>query len=135
MSQPADFVLRNITIYDGSGLAPWRGDLAVTGDRISAVTSADAQDTLNGNAVLEMGGWAVAPGFIDAHTHDDRIVLDDYQAKWWTAWNALTRRKSNGGIVMVRRKLQESESIEMSRARLREFLSDVIGVSRDYLAG
>jgi N-acyl-D-amino-acid deacylase len=76
MSQPADFVLRNITIYDGSGLAPWRGDLAVTGDRISAVTSADAKDTLNGNAVLEMAGWAVAPGFIDAHTHDDRIVLD-----------------------------------------------------------
>ena len=76
MSQPADFVLRNITIYDGSGLAPWRGDLAVTGDRISAVTSANAQDTLDGNAVLELGGWAVAPGFIDAHTHDDRIVLD-----------------------------------------------------------
>jgi EpsI family protein len=66
---------------------------------------------------------------------DDRIVLGDYQAKWWTAWNALTRRTSNGGIVMVRRKLQEDESLEMSRSRLRDFLRDVIGVSRDYLAG
>ncbi len=76
MSQSADFVLSNMTIYDGSGQPPWLGDIAVTDERISAVVSHGSQARLNGSAVFDLKGYAVAPGFIDAHTHDDRIVLD-----------------------------------------------------------
>lgn len=76
MSQPADHVLRNLTIYDGSGQPPRQGGIAVTGDRISSVVPNDRQDELQGHVDVDMKGWAVAPGFIDAHTHDDRIVID-----------------------------------------------------------
>ena len=76
MPKSADIVLRQLTIYDGCGRAPWRGAIAVTGDRISAVVAEDSQHTLVGSLVQDMDGYAIAPGFIDAHTHDDRIVLD-----------------------------------------------------------
>jgi len=76
MPQSADFVLRKLTVYDGSGRAPWHGDIAITGERISAIAPDTSKSTLSGNAVVDMKGYAIAPGFIDAHTHDDRIVLD-----------------------------------------------------------
>lgn len=76
MSQPADVVLRNLTIYDGSGKSPRQGGIAVTGERISSVVLDEQQDLLKGHVDLDMTGWAIAPGFIDAHTHDDRMVID-----------------------------------------------------------
>lgn len=76
MPQSHDFVLRNLTIYDGSGEIPWRGAVGVTGDRITAVIPAGSRDSIRGEAEFSLEGLCVAPGFIDAHTHDDRIVLD-----------------------------------------------------------
>jgi N-acyl-D-amino-acid deacylase len=76
MAEPADFVLRHLTIYDGSGRPPWRGDVAVAGERISALSGTGSPDIPARDAVHDMEGLAIAPGFIDAHTHDDRIVLD-----------------------------------------------------------
>ena len=50
----------------------FKADVAVTGDRIVAVG-----DLGSFSATREViaTGKAVAPGFIDAHTHDDRAVL------------------------------------------------------------
>jgi len=62
-----DLVIREATLYDGSGAPPAVADLAVDGDRIAAVGAAPgpARSTLDGR------GLALAPGFIDVHTHDD----------------------------------------------------------------
>jgi N-acyl-D-amino-acid deacylase len=59
-------------VFDGTGAPPSRADVGVTGDRITAVG-----DLAAATADREMiaTGKAVAPGFIDAHTHDDRAVL------------------------------------------------------------
>lgn len=67
-----DTIIRNATIIDGTGAPRVMGDVAVTGDRIVSVgdcsaTSADAE--------IDAGGKVLAPGFIDAHTHDDRALL------------------------------------------------------------
>ncbi len=70
----ADLIIRNARIIDGTGGPSRRGDLAVAEDRILALGD------LNGLAAareIEAGGRALAPGFIDAHTHDDRAVLAD----------------------------------------------------------
>lgn len=69
-----DLVIRNASLIDGTGSPARPGDLAVSGNRITAV--GQVPDV---NAVLEIdaGGLSVAPGFIDAHTHDDRAVLVD----------------------------------------------------------
>lgn len=67
-----DLTLRNATILDGSGAAPFVGDLAVSKGRIAAIGAlgrADAHDT------IDASGRALAPGFIDVHTHDDNAVL------------------------------------------------------------
>ena len=57
-----DVVIRGGTIYDGSGLAPFVGDVAVDGDRVAAVGSlANARGRLE----IDAAGLAVAPGFIN----------------------------------------------------------------------
>lgn len=70
----ADIIFRNASLVDGTGAAAQPADVAVKGDRIAAIAP-----TLNMNASqeIDVGGHVLAPGFIDAHTHDDRIVLAD----------------------------------------------------------
>ena len=76
MAEHVDAVLRNATIYDGTGVPPFQGDVAFSGDRIVAILRKGESTKLTGDQELDCQGFAVAPGFIDAHTHDDRIVLD-----------------------------------------------------------
>jgi N-acyl-D-amino-acid deacylase len=66
-----DLVIRGGMIHDGSGAAGARADVAVRGDRIAAVGSMSG----GGAAELDATGLAVAPGFIDVHSHDDYAVL------------------------------------------------------------
>jgi N-acyl-D-amino-acid deacylase len=56
-----DVALRGGTIYDGSGGAPYAGDVAVAGDRIVAVGRAEGR----AGRELDATGLAVAPGFIN----------------------------------------------------------------------
>lgn len=67
-----DLIVRDAVILDGTGAARRRGDVGVTGDRITHM--GDLGGTGAAREVLA-GGMALAPGFIDAHTHDDRAVL------------------------------------------------------------
>ncbi|MEO8559050.1 MAG: D-aminoacylase [Rhodospirillales bacterium] len=69
----ADFIFRNAEIYDGTGAAPSKGDVAITGDRIVGV---GALASLTADKEVDAKGKALAPGFIDVHTHDDRYLLD-----------------------------------------------------------
>jgi N-acyl-D-amino-acid deacylase len=70
-----DWVFRNARIIDGTGGPSYRGDLAVTGQFITAIGPAGTI-TATGRNERDLDGLALSPGFIDAHTHDDRIVLD-----------------------------------------------------------
>lgn len=68
-----DLLIRGATLVDGSGAPRRRADVAVDGDRIAAVGD------LGGAAarrLLDADGLVVAPGFIDSHTHDDRLLLE-----------------------------------------------------------
>jgi N-acyl-D-amino-acid deacylase len=72
MTLRCDLIIRDATILDGTGAPRRRGDVAVRGDRIAAVGDLGAWV---GDSEVRAGGHALAPGFIDAHTHDDRAVL------------------------------------------------------------
>ncbi len=67
-----DLIIRDATIFDGTGCARTRGDVGVTGDRITHVGDLGAATA---DREVLAHGRALAPGFIDAHTHDDRAVL------------------------------------------------------------
>ncbi|HEY2388443.1 MAG TPA: D-aminoacylase [Candidatus Binatia bacterium] len=68
-----DVAIRGAMIYDGTGGAPFVGDVALTGDRIAAVAPGGA--TWRAAREIEARGLALAPGFVDVHSHDDLAVL------------------------------------------------------------
>ncbi|HYZ20549.1 MAG TPA: D-aminoacylase [Rhodopila sp.] len=67
-----DLIIRDATIFDGLGTPRHQADVAVRGDRIAAVGDLGAWEA---DRDVDADGMALAPGFIDAHTHDDRAVL------------------------------------------------------------
>jgi N-acyl-D-amino-acid deacylase len=69
---PVDLLLRGGTVIDGTGGPRRIADVAVDGGRITAVGALGA---LPAARVVDARGLVVAPGFIDVHTHDDRLLL------------------------------------------------------------
>jgi len=67
-----DLIIRDATILDGSGAPRRQSDVGVSGERIAAVGDLGAATA---EREIIASGHALAPGFIDAHTHDDRAVL------------------------------------------------------------
>src|SRR5262249_360888 len=57
-----DMILRNGTIYDGSGGDPYIGDIAIKGDTIAAI---GANLPGHGSHEIDATGLAVAPGFVN----------------------------------------------------------------------
>ena len=72
MAMRCDLIVRDAIILDGTGAPRRCGDVAVTGDRIVGVGDLGA---MAADREVIATGLALAPGFIDAHTHDDRAVL------------------------------------------------------------
>ena len=72
MPQRCDLLIRDATVFDGLGNPRMQTDVAATEDRIVAMGDLGAWE---GNRMVDADGLALAPGFIDAHTHDDRAVL------------------------------------------------------------
>jgi N-acyl-D-aspartate/D-glutamate deacylase len=70
-------VIRNGTIYDGTGSPPVEGHVAIAGRTIAAVGEID--EALVGPATesIDATGRIVTPGFVDAHTHYDGQVTWD----------------------------------------------------------
>ncbi len=64
-------VIRGGTLFDGTGGAPRSGDLAIEGDRITGVGRVSGSGTVE----IDARGMAVAPGFIDIHSHADLSLL------------------------------------------------------------
>jgi N-acyl-D-aspartate/D-glutamate deacylase len=71
--QPVDLLIRGGTIYTGSD-APFTGDVAVTGERVSAV---GRRLPVAAKRVVDASGMIVAPGFIDPHTHAGEDLASD----------------------------------------------------------
>ena len=75
-AQPAaDLLLQGALVYDGTGDAPVRRDVAITGERISFIGDA-ATAGIQAEEVLNLEGLMLTPGFIDMHSHAE--ITEDY---------------------------------------------------------
>jgi len=74
-SAPYDVIIRNGTLYDGSGGAPVIGDVAIRGQRIAALGKLPAG--ARGKSEIDAQGLAVAPGFINMLSWAvDSLIVD-----------------------------------------------------------
>src|SRR3954463_2631012 len=67
-----DLVIRNATVIDGTRAPRYEADIAVAGGRIAAI---GRLDQARADVEIDATGKVAAPGFIDSHTHDDRLML------------------------------------------------------------
>lgn len=74
-----DLVLRGALVVDGTGTPPRPADVAIAGGLIVAVLDRvdDRPTALRAEREIDLTGLALAPGFIDIHTHFDAQVLWD----------------------------------------------------------
>lgn len=72
--QPAPrTIIRNASVIDGTGRAAQRVDVRIEGDRITGV---GRFEPAAGDRIVDAAGLALAPGFIDTHSHHDRGLAD-----------------------------------------------------------
>ena len=90
-----DLILTGGVVYDGTGAAPVRADVALTGDTITAI--GDLHDETAGRT-LDVTGLAIAPGFIDIHTHSDFSLLLNRPMRSAIAQGVTTEVVGNCGV-------------------------------------
>ena len=95
MAKQYDLLIRDAQVYDGSGGAPVRTDVAVEAERVALVGDAGGA-----GATIEIAadGLALAPGFIDVHTHDDFAALSHPDMSFKTRGGVTTCIVGNCGF-------------------------------------
>ena len=70
-----DLIIKNGTVYDGTGEKPFFADVAIKGNKIVAIGELEESS----KEVIDAKGKIVAPGFVDIHTHyDGQVTWDPY---------------------------------------------------------
>jgi N-acyl-D-aspartate/D-glutamate deacylase len=70
--EAADTLIIDAQLYDGTGAPPLERDVAVRNGKIVAIGNLS---NWLAEEIVEANGRALAPGFIDVHTHDDTHVI------------------------------------------------------------
>jgi len=74
-SQQYDILIRNGSVYDGSGAPPRNVDVAIDGDRVVALLKGGSR--AEAGQVIDAGGKAVAPGFINVLSWATESLIAD----------------------------------------------------------
>ncbi len=69
-----DFLIKDTMVMDGTGNPWFRGDVAVTGDRIEKIGKIPPSSA---GRVIDGRKLVTAPGFIDIHNHEDIVLMQD----------------------------------------------------------
>ena len=91
-------LLRGGVVVDGTGAPPRRADVAMQDGIIMAVGAAPPGGA---GEVVDLDGLVLAPGFIDVHTHDDRLLLSDPSMTPKLSQGATTVVTGNCGISLA----------------------------------
>jgi N-acyl-D-aspartate/D-glutamate deacylase len=117
-----DVVIKDGRIYDGSGLPSFTGDVAINGSQIAEV------GRINGSArrVIHADGLAVAPGFIDFHTHMDAQLLWDPLATSSCFHGVTTLIPGNCGLSLAPCRPEDRDNVIGSFVRVEAMPSKVL---------
>jgi N-acyl-D-amino-acid deacylase len=80
-----DLIIRNGTVIDGSGMARYRADVAISGGRIAGI----GRIRERARQEIDAEGHVVTPGIIDGHTHMDAQVFWDPMGTC-SCWHGVT---------------------------------------------
>jgi N-acyl-D-amino-acid deacylase len=115
-----DILIQGARVIDGAG-APWyEADLRISGGRIAAVRPGLAA---NDAQIVAAEGRYLAPGFIDAHCHDDLIMLREPQRLEKIAQGVTTVVAGNCSFSLY-------PAPRQSRDLLREHFSALLGETK-----
>ena len=127
-----DFILRGGTVYDGLGGPGIAADVGVTGDKVTAVGDLSQESS---GQVIDVTGLAVAPGFIDIHTHSDFSLLINRPMRSSIAQGVTTEVVGNCGtsiglvtmsdVFAQERRWAERGGTALDWSRLSEYLARV----------
>ena len=98
---PRSTLFCNALIFDGTGRPPVRGEVATVGDTISSVGELGLHPKSDYANLVDLEEAAIAPGFIDAHTHDDRAIVDSPEMVPKVSQGVATVVIGNCGISLV----------------------------------
>jgi N-acyl-D-amino-acid deacylase len=71
LTDKLDLVIRNATVIDGTRAPRFEADIGISAGKIFRIGRLKEK----GKSEIDGSGKIAAPGFIDAHTHDDRLML------------------------------------------------------------
>src|SRR5437879_1414478 len=109
-----DLVLKGGRIYDGSGMPSFNGDVAIAGGQIVEL----GRITGNARRTLNVDGLALAPGFIDPHTHLDAQLLWDPLGTSSCFHGVTSAVIGNCGLSLAPAKPEDREAVIKSFVRV-----------------
>lgn len=90
-----DLIIKHGLIFDGNGREPVISDIAVKEDRIVGIGTFSDNDA---DTIIQAKGMAVAPGFIDCHSHSDFTLVADNRAEGKIFQGVTTEIDGNCGM-------------------------------------
>jgi N-acyl-D-amino-acid deacylase len=125
------YIFERASIYDGSARPPYIADVATYGDRVVLIGDLSQRDAITR---LPCSGLALAPGFIDVHSHSDENWLIDGATAGKISQGVTTEIGGNCGSSIAplhgyarERKIAEAKriGIEVQWSSLDEFFGEV----------
>ena len=130
LAQQFDVVIRGGTVYDGTGAAGRRVDVAIRGDRIAGVGSFASAPA---STVIDASGLAVAPGFINMLSWSTESLLVDGRSQGEIRQGVTTQIFGEGGSMgplndaMKKRAVEQMGDVkyDITWTTLAEYLSEL----------
>ncbi|MCK4835742.1 MAG: D-aminoacylase [Candidatus Aminicenantes bacterium] len=95
-SKEIDILILKGLVFDGQGTPPQEADIAIKGNKIYRVTTNINPD--KAKRIINARGLAIAPGFIDAHSHTDVGLLVNPRAESQVRQGVTTEISGNCGF-------------------------------------
>lgn len=93
-----DYLIRNALVVDGSGKAPFRGDVAIENEKIAAVGDLASSGAVH---TIDAEGRYLTPGFIDVHRHGEAAAFRPGYGRAELAQGMTAVINGNCGLSMV----------------------------------